>query len=152
MRTFVCWNLGHLWLTQVICIANTRFVYLIHHCHSLITCRGSYGVYFSKMRCTGPFHFPHMDPNKDAATSNQLPIDNQSQSIMSFFGLELSEVCHSGTKSGPTLKAFGARTPCLLLLSARPFHLSHMDLWECTYIMNLYFICTLQTNTGFHKL
>jgi hypothetical protein len=37
--------------TQVFCIANTGFVYLIHQCHSLITYRESCGVCFSKMRC-----------------------------------------------------------------------------------------------------
>jgi hypothetical protein len=35
---------------------------------------------------------------------------------MSRYGLVLSEVCHPGAKSGPTLMMFEARTPCLLLL------------------------------------
>jgi hypothetical protein len=37
--------------TQVFCSAHTRFVDLIHHCHSLNTYRESYGVYCSKMGC-----------------------------------------------------------------------------------------------------
>jgi hypothetical protein len=42
-------DVGALWQILVFCTAHTRFWYLIHHCHSLITYRESYGVYFSKM-------------------------------------------------------------------------------------------------------